>query len=362
MAEETIQGGTADQWAEYGKSLSVDIPEINWKDVGNVALDFTPIIGDIKGGYETVQMIGDELAKDNPNYKLVGILGGMGAAATIIGLVPGVGDIAKKAIMSGAKSVAKSANNLVDAMPTYDPNTMGSLGGNIFAGQTSGAAKAKVLSELGDESRRWLSSLAKDLGVTAEDLFEEIGPKLKNLEVEMPEAFTIFDKRELFSALQEASEGASDLAVIDPRDFKKIAAQINTEVPSINQQMIDKVSEYSGDIETGTALGKVPYLSYDTPTPNTAQFVMHDGRHRNRAMEALGYFKNLVRVVPSGNQKLASKLPEETDAYTEISNIQLEGQGGKKVAPMQDIFKYLSIAGAPVGALGALQNDEQNGI
>ena len=60
MAEETIQGGTADQWAEYGKSLAVDIPEITWKDVGNVALDFTPIIGDIKGGYETVQMIGNE--------------------------------------------------------------------------------------------------------------------------------------------------------------------------------------------------------------------------------------------------------------------------------------------------------------
>ena len=68
MAEETFQGGTADQWAEYVKSLAVDIPEITWKDVGNVALDFTPIIGDIKGGYETVQMIGDELSKEDPNY------------------------------------------------------------------------------------------------------------------------------------------------------------------------------------------------------------------------------------------------------------------------------------------------------
>ena len=31
MAEETFQGGTADQWAEYVKSLAVDIPEITWK-------------------------------------------------------------------------------------------------------------------------------------------------------------------------------------------------------------------------------------------------------------------------------------------------------------------------------------------
>jgi len=221
--------------------------------------------------------------------------------------------------------------------------------------------KGKILAELGDEAFRWLSSVAKDLGFAADELAEEIGPKLKNLEAEMPEAFTIFDKKELFSALQEASEGLTDLAVMNPADFKKIAAQINTDVPSINEQMTAKVSEYAGDIETGTALGKVPYLSYDTPAPNTAQFVMHDGRHRNRAMEQLGALRNLVRLVPSGNQKLASKLPKETDAYTEISNIQLEGKGGKKVAPMKDLFKYLSVMGAPVGAL-TMQNDEQNGI
>ena len=135
MAEETIQGGTMEDYAKYAKSLAVDIPEITWKDVGNVALDFTPIIGDIKGGYETVQMIGDELAKDNPNYKLIGILGGMGAAATIIGLVPGAGDVAKKTIMSGARSVAEGANKFVNAMPAYDPSTLGSFGGNIFAGK-----------------------------------------------------------------------------------------------------------------------------------------------------------------------------------------------------------------------------------
>lgn len=137
MAEETIQGGTADQWAEYGKSLAVDIPEITWKDVGNVALDFTPIIGDIKGGYETVQMIGEELAKENPNYYMIGALGGLGAAATIIGLVPGVGDVAKTAIMAGARRVAQGASDVgrgalefVDRIEV-DPNTLGALGGNV---------------------------------------------------------------------------------------------------------------------------------------------------------------------------------------------------------------------------------------
>ena len=137
MAEETIQGGTADQWAEYGKSLAVDIPEITWKDVGNVALDFTPIIGDIKGGYETVQMIGDELSKEDPNYYMIGALGGLGAAATIIGLVPGAGDVAKNAIMAGARRVAQGASDVgrgaldfVDRIEV-DPNTLGALGGNV---------------------------------------------------------------------------------------------------------------------------------------------------------------------------------------------------------------------------------------
>ena len=137
MAEETIQGGTMEDYAKYAKSLAVDIPEITWKDVGNVALDFTPIIGDIKGGYETVKMIGDELAKDDPNYALIGILGGVGAAATIIGLVPGIGDVAQKAIMAGARSVASGAKaagrGAVDLAKRVevDPNAMGAFGGNI---------------------------------------------------------------------------------------------------------------------------------------------------------------------------------------------------------------------------------------
>jgi len=176
MAEETIQGGTADQWAEYAKSLAVDIPEITWKDVGNVALDFTPIIGDIKGGYETVKMIGDELDKDDPNYKLIGILGGMGAVATIIGLVPGAGDFAKKAIMSGARSVADSASNLgkgaldLAQRVEVDPNTLGSFGGNIF----SGKAGEKVTDTTGNR----IGSLAP-----IDDLIESLKIKSKQMEL-----------------------------------------------------------------------------------------------------------------------------------------------------------------------------------
>ena len=131
--EDAFMGYTAETAAQEAEKLAVDVPEISWKDVGNVALDFTPIIGDIKGGYETVQMIGEELDKENPNYYLIGALGGLGAVGTIVGLVPGAGDAAQKALMSGARMAADRANKIIDAMPEYDPNTVGSMGGNIFA-------------------------------------------------------------------------------------------------------------------------------------------------------------------------------------------------------------------------------------
>ena len=102
------------------------------ENVTNTIADFTPIIGDIKGGYETVQFIMDELSQENPNYYLVGALGGLGAVATIVGLVPGAGDAAQKAIMSGARMAADRANKLVDSLPEYDPNTVGSNLGNMF--------------------------------------------------------------------------------------------------------------------------------------------------------------------------------------------------------------------------------------
>lgn len=135
LTEPTFLGGSAEDWQQESDKYKQEYTpsEITWKDVGNVVADFTPIIGDIKGGYETLQFIGEELNKENPNYYLIGALGGLGAAATIIGLVPGAGDVAKEAIMSGARMVADRANKVVDAMPDYDPNTLGSNLGNVLS-------------------------------------------------------------------------------------------------------------------------------------------------------------------------------------------------------------------------------------
>jgi len=255
MAEETIQGGTADQWAEYAKSLAVDIPEITWKDVGNVALDFTPIIGDIKGGYETVKMIGDELDKDDPNYTLIGILGGVGAAATIIGLVPYIGDVAQKAIMSGARSVADSASNLGKGVLDFaqrvevDPNTFGAFGGNVRLKPASKANKAD-LDPLGYQKTRMRNAYLSDTDVRFTDTNENLPRQPMSWEETEGKVILPFYGDRTSRGLMV--EGVNDLDFETPVyteggiDFMVgPAAQADDAIWASNQNIIDRIDKES---------------------------------------------------------------------------------------------------------------------
>ena len=255
MAEETIQGGTADQWAEYAKSLAVDIPEITWKDVGNVALDFTPIIGDIKGGYETVKMIGDELAKDDPNYALIGILGGVGAAATIIGLVPGIGDVAQKAIMAGARSVADSASNLgrgaldLAQRVELDQNSMGAFGVPIKLKPATKANKAD-LDPLGYQNTRMKDAYLADTDVRFTDLNENLPRRPMSWEeTEGKVVLPFYGDRTSGGLL---IEGVNDVNFDTPVyteagvDFMRgRAAQTDDAIWASNQNIIDRIDKES---------------------------------------------------------------------------------------------------------------------
>ena len=97
QTEEVFQGGTTDQWRDYADTLQVSVPEISLKDATTFVASMTPVIGDAMAAKEVY----DELKKDEPNYYLAGALGG----ATIVGLIPGIGDAAAKAIMNGAREV-----------------------------------------------------------------------------------------------------------------------------------------------------------------------------------------------------------------------------------------------------------------
>lgn len=74
------------------------------KNIGQFAWESLPGIGTAY----TVQDIKDELAKEEPNYFVIGALAG----SEVIGLIPGLGPAAKKAIKKGAKSAGKLGSKI----------------------------------------------------------------------------------------------------------------------------------------------------------------------------------------------------------------------------------------------------------
>jgi len=211
--------------------------------------------------------------------------------------------------------------------------------------------KGRILAELGDTAFRWVASLANKLDKPADELAERMGSKLINLEKEFPDAFTLFEPSALLESLEQANKGQADLAIIEPETFRKIAAQIDTDNPEIAKQMQRTVDQYAAEIESGIPLNNpednVPFLEYNVPQENVAQFVGHDGRHRNRAMEKTGALQSLVKVTPYfRGQQVLSKTGKASDVYTETSPMQMEGKGGKKVGSSKDLFKFLSMFGA----------------
>ena len=135
MADIDNQTEEAMGWAAEGKKLAVNIPEVSLKDAATFVAEMTPIVGDVMAAKEVY----DELQKDEPNYYLAGALGG----AALIGLIPGVGDVAAKAIKKGAKEVFDVAKRV-----EVDTNAMGSGLGNVKLKPKDSVIKANPKAEM----------------------------------------------------------------------------------------------------------------------------------------------------------------------------------------------------------------------
>jgi hypothetical protein len=96
-----------------GKFNSADM----LKDSGKFIAEATPILGDAIAAKEVY----DELQKEDPNYFLVGALGG----AAVVGLIPGVGDAAAKMIREGAEKGLDFANKAYQAAPPVVGDVVG---------------------------------------------------------------------------------------------------------------------------------------------------------------------------------------------------------------------------------------------
>ena len=102
------------------------------------AAELLPIVGDALAAEE----IARELQKDPVNWALVGALGG----ATLIGVVPGLGDAASAAIKAGARKGLDAVQGGAEILSRLEVDTdaVGSLGGNIRL-KPKGSGKKKAI-------------------------------------------------------------------------------------------------------------------------------------------------------------------------------------------------------------------------
>ena len=105
-------------YAAEAKRLAVNVPNVTPMDAARFVAEATPIIGDAMAA----KQVWDEATSVNPNWALVGLLGG----ATVLGLFPFIGDAAANAVRSGARGLLDTAKRV-----EVGPNSMGSLLGNV---------------------------------------------------------------------------------------------------------------------------------------------------------------------------------------------------------------------------------------
>ena len=113
-----LDPANASGWEAEGKRLAVNLPEVTVRDAAKFVAEMTPILGDAIAAKE----LWDMATSDNPNWPLIGAMGG----ATVIGLIPGIGDAAAKGIKAGARKMLDTAKRV-----EVDPNSMGSMLGNV---------------------------------------------------------------------------------------------------------------------------------------------------------------------------------------------------------------------------------------
>jgi len=238
------------------------------------------------------------------------------------------------------------------------------------------AAKSKIIEELfewlrknevPDTAQRWFESLNLPDAEKVEVLTPEYLKKLKNIGNEFPEGFRQYEPKVLHQVIDEAAKGYSDLAVMNPKDFRMLAsrniesyiqqeadwlaANPHEAIDDINTEHLAKIDRYADRYKEGLLFDDVPWLDVQTNiSPDLAYIIGHEGRHRERALRKLGADASLVRLIQSDFTPRVSKMDPKAVLHTELSGLQsAEKGGGKPYKSIADTLKFLSL-----GALGGL--------
>ena len=217
------EGGLATEEERLGfaKSYGVEPVEpmdLTFKDAAKTIAEFTPIIGDVMAAKEVY----DELQKDEPNYLLVGALGG----AALIGLIPGLGDAAAAAIKTGARKALDVGKRI-----EVDPDAVGMMGGNVRIKPKTAANQPNIISFT--EKRKEITE-AKELQDTYDALNADVKgiAKRKQKLVKEAEQVGVFGEYEVGATVQGRNkkgplpfkiEGHSlDEVKLDSPSFKRL--------------------------------------------------------------------------------------------------------------------------------------------
>ena len=240
---------------------------------------------------------------------------------------------------------------------------------------------SKYLRSISPELKSWINSLAmksKDPTVEARRIVTQGGEKLKKIDMFSPESFELFDKRDLYDVARSAQSGGGyAMGIIDPDDFRKLAAKLpDDKLPDdymfdpVTEEMIGMSNKRVGEIKDVISekiplggrkeLAGVPQLGYrllkGADGKPIIQIKLHEGRHRMRALKELGSDEALVQLFGEAGLYDFSKLPPDTPVYNELSEFQRDG--GQYVGTLGDLIKILGIGGVAVkGALSNLPDD-----
>jgi hypothetical protein len=190
--------------------------------------------------------------------------------------------------------------------------------------------------------------------------------KLEKLMDEAPRTIELYQNRPLASALKTAASDfdPSGLAIMNPDDFRKLAAPIEGDymLENVTPRKVESLQAilrgdpkpndlYSGDgidyfapgrIKTKSDPGfeDVQFLQFERPEANVAQVIGHEGRHRSRALADLGDLDTLVRVEPK-YKEYADIIPELSEPGTEV----FQQNTGEYRGLAENLFRVLGIGG-----------------
>ena len=213
-------------------------------------------------------------------------------------------------------------------------------------------------------------------GKDPETLIAKAGEKAKSLEQKAPEFYDIIEPKDLYSGLKRAQSGETAMGLINPSDFRKIAAPLPDDIKGndmsdiLTRQLIDSSKENVEKIEDlirnkillgDTSGSGLPELGFNIPYHKVFQTTFHEGRHRNRALENLGYDKSLVEMYPTTSSgDVVTYKPDVKEFIDAPKDTQIYSQGGfagttadkVNVGTLGDLIKFLSVGGiATKGAL-----------